>query len=328
MISSLTNTFGRDFLVGYLLPVFLSACASAGLAVICHGSAAASTWWAQTSQDVWAASAALVGLWLFSALLMVMNRPLIVLLEGYPFPWLNFLELRRFDRLQQEIEDLREKRKKEREQSAASLETNNLYRDLSLLRRNRFPLERGWVLATKFGNTMRAFETYSQAVYGLDAIPVWNRLYLLLPDQARKTLNDSKATLDFFVNSYYLLWILVGQLLIYAAIQGAVPWLLLVPVPLALISLVYRGAVSAAGIWGEGVKAVVDLYRYDLLEKLGVAIPATWEEERECWTKLSRTFLYWNQVSLERAKRTPEMEEPPKSPSKPSPRKRRHKKPS
>ena len=52
-------------------------------------------------------------------------------------------------------------------------------------------------------------------------------------------------------------------------------------------------AISAARQWGENLKSVFDLFRQDLLQKIGAQAPETWEEEREFWKHINWTYLYW-----------------------------------
>jgi len=49
-------------------------------------------------------------------------------------------------------------------------------------------------------------------------------------------------------------------------------------------------ATSSAREWGEYVKSVFDLYRFELLDAMHIARPNTREEEREIWGKINRAI--------------------------------------
>ena len=66
---------------------------------------------------------------------------------------------------------------------------------------------------------------------------------------------------------------------------------LLVLIALALLIAPYR-AKRVAVEWGDLVKAVFDLYRFDLIKALGIELPKSREEERALWTKVSQAIVY------------------------------------
>ena len=59
------------------------------------------------------------------------------------------------------------------------------------------------------------------------------------------------------------------------------------------------------------VKAVFDLYRFDLLDKLGIERPENRDEERVIWTKVSQAIVYRLPDSLPEIK----LARPPGDPS-------------
>jgi hypothetical protein len=305
MFSSSIQLFGRNFVVGYFLPTALFVTASALLFLLFMPQAALdATELAEQLQSVWTVSAAVFGTWALSILLMLLNRGLIRALEGYGFlaktPFRTW-QLRRFDRLQKEITETTEQYKVEvREQGQVSPQAEERYAKLLLKRREDFPMERKHVLAASFGNVIRAFETYSRAMYGLDAIPAWPRIIAVVPDDFRETLNSAKAQVDFAVNTVYLALIVAIQYVAYAVTTRSAPMTWIPLVALAVTFLAYRFAVSSAREWGEHVKAVFDLYRHALLKQMGLEIPESWEDERQCWQEISRSFLYGYQLDLPR----------------------------
>ena len=51
-------------------------------------------------------------------------------------------------------------------------------------------------------------------------------------------------------------------------------------------------ATSSAREWGDFVKAAFDVYRFNLLESLGMDLPKNREEEKILWTKYSQAIIY------------------------------------
>jgi hypothetical protein len=51
-------------------------------------------------------------------------------------------------------------------------------------------------------------------------------------------------------------------------------------------------ATSAAREWGDFVKSAFDVYRFRLLESLGIDLPKSREEEKKLWTRYSQAIIY------------------------------------
>ena len=58
------------------------------------------------------------------------------------------------------------------------------------------PAGNGADAAPRLGNTLRAAESWPTRKYGLDAVTVWPRLWLVLPDRASQELVAARASLD------------------------------------------------------------------------------------------------------------------------------------
>ena len=58
-------------------------------------------------------------------------------------------------------------------------------------------------------------------------------------------------------------------------------WLALALLPVVIGAVAYAGAVAAAVAYGEAVRSSFDLYRFDLLASLKLALPRTRDQERE-----------------------------------------------
>src|SRR5690606_29769177 len=101
------------------------------------------------------------------------------------------------------------------------------------------------------------------------------------------------SQVDFAVNIIYISIFSSMEYVVLAFLYWRAPnfWIL-IPL-LIIIWLAYKMAISSSIQWGLHVKSIFDLYRHDLLQKVGIEIPQTWEEERNIWGELSKSFIYW-----------------------------------
>jgi hypothetical protein len=155
-----------------------------------------------------------------------------------------------------------------------------------------YPDEESWVIATKFGNIMRAFEVYSRVVYGIDAIPAWPRLMMVIPKQAREQIQDGRALLDFSVNVYVSAWASGFLYVTLAWLKQDLPqpWILGVT---AVILILVRTMVQQAALqWGQEIKSAFDLYRELLAQQLKLQLPLDAELERDMWQSVSRMMIF------------------------------------
>ncbi|MET8986401.1 hypothetical protein ABZW49_13210 [Nonomuraea wenchangensis] len=153
-----------------------------------------------------------------------------------------------------------------------------------------FPSDPGQVMPTTLGNVLRNAELYPRYRYGLDAVLVWPRLFLLAPDRALAGVAAARADLELhlivsFLSFLYALIAAAGGLLLGR------PWWafpLLFTVPMVVGWLSYRVAITSARTYGNQVKAVFDLHRLDLLDRCAAELTGS-EEER--WHRLQE-FWY------------------------------------
>jgi hypothetical protein len=138
-------------------------------------------------------------------------------------------------------------------------------------RRRRRPGAASRLLPTRLGNILCAAETWPDRKYGLDAVVVWPRLWLVLSDSTRQELIAARAALDSTVNA--AIW---GLLFCFFAIWTP---LALVPglgVPVAAIVV---WAPSRAEIFADLVEAAYDLYRTALYQQLRWPLPESPAQE-------------------------------------------------
>jgi hypothetical protein len=162
-------------------------------------------------------------------------------------------------------------------------------------RYREFPTRVDELLPTRFGNAIRAAESYARDKrrYGVDAVFFWPRLYSLLPDASRDSLSAARSSIEqllfiAFLSSLLAVTSCVAPLVVRLS---PVAWLPAGAGALAGALLAYRAAVSAAISYGELVRSAFDTHRLSLLVALGYALPASVEAERELWQAIGQ-LLY------------------------------------
>ncbi len=298
MLSSVAKLADKTFVIGFLLPSMLGVYAVIRL----FGCAA---WYTQLCdvdpKDPFAnvTYLALV-VWFVAVLLMALNYVAYRLLEGYlpPVAWLNG------------VRDAHRARYRELIAEYRRLMTANDRHGGSEVRRRllaQYPSGAAAVLPTAFGNHMRAFETYSRAVYGADSIPLWNRLMSVVPANFQGLINDARSQVDFLVNlmivSSVVAAIAIGRYvdefatLHDAALPADGRYLIAIAaVSLAAAAFVYRMSFDAITQWGDLVKSAFDCYLPALAAQLGYQLPPGAAQRRRFWRDISRLLIYEKKI--------------------------------
>lgn len=136
------------------------------------------------------------------------------------------------------------------------------------------------LMPTRLGNILRTAERRPLEKYGLDAIICWSRLWLLLPESAKKDLQDARADL----NNSARLWLWSILFLVWA-VFGAW-WAISLGILSALFAY-YNWAIAAAITYGDLIEASFDLYRQLLYQALGWKKPDDPNEERRVGQQLT-----------------------------------------
>ena len=163
---------------------------------------------------------------------------------------------------------------------------------LAYERIQRFPIDEAQVAPTRFGNAIRALETYAIDRFNLDSQRLWTEIYSVVPDHLRSEYEQSRANVDFFVGLIYLsaafgllsLGVAVWASATMPAIVGAV---MLLSLP-----ILYRLATVSSTCWDETVRAIVNVGRAGLASSLALELPPTLVKEREMWG-LVNAFLFY-----------------------------------
>jgi len=291
VLGDIGRLLGRSLFLGSFVPAFFF-CLGNGIALWIKGLAlglglAAIVDWPTAILIVLATAAFL------AMLLRGINIVILRVFEGYP--------LHRFRRFVQKPNSKRANLyKKIRELEGKQQESEGLTPaeegQLTLLwheAETKYPPEGREILPTLLGNVIRAFEYYPSLRYSMEGVTIWTRLLTVIPKEHVETIEDAKARVDFLLNSTVLLllsgtgwgaWFLYGNH--WCAGLACIFFTFLVSYGL------YRASIVSALEWGTEVRNAYDVYRRDLLKKLGLAEPTTDAEERAVWDKLSWFFMY------------------------------------
>jgi hypothetical protein len=257
----------------------------------------------------WVVAVALVTM-LLTALLHVLNTPLIRFYEGYP--WKDSLvgrwrvahyraKLRNARQEASRAQMLIEEMRKRKTGGGRVKALENKHADAARAARALYPEAESSVLPTQLGNLIRAFENYPRLQYGMSSIPLWPRLISKIDKEYAGAVDDAKVPFDFMINVSALSTVMALALLGFSLLfpvpltkpRTWVPWALEVVIFSALAYASYRGSVGRASAWGEMVKGAYDLYRRDLLKQLGYEdAPANIVEERKLWGRISHQIIF------------------------------------
>ncbi len=320
MFAKLPDLLGKNFVIGYLLPAFAFVVLNYSIdgAYNFLPNNIALSYLAQCTLTEQITIIVLLS-FVAGILLLIFNRDIIVLLEGYgkfnPFRLLHGWQKSRYYKLQQDITEACNTYRTAFEgdqNQIAFKEAQARYQELLEQRIRDFPDKEEFVLPTAFGNTLRAFETYAREMYGADAIPIWTRLLALIPEDYRQFIDTAKTQVDFWVNTWFVtiaaFLIYLGNLIYYRQFK-----LILLPfVCLLAAYIASQKARKAAVSWGNFVKAAFDLYLGDLQQQLGIKADDAETEngDRQLWQNFSQAILYNNPDSLPARSITPDSESP------------------
>lgn len=310
MFSELPKLFDRNFAIAYFLPVSLFMVES-GILLNILG------YWSKvevllTGNTVFDATVAVVTAWIIGILLLVLNREIYRFLEGYG----NYNPLRLFQKNAKEIYSKKAGRLDWLDENFSTLTDAQRKERAQLMKElvESYPDRQDLVLPTAFGNALRAFEIYPRVMYGIESIDGWSRILAVMPKEYRELIDDAKAQVDWWVNLIIMSFVFLLEVwyVIFSKWGLSPGWfysILNVLIPLFIFIVVTRvffwRATSAAIGWGDYVKSAFDIYRFALLESLGIDTPKTREAEKALWTSFSQAIVFRLPESLPNLKKTP-----------------------
>ena len=225
--------------------------------------------------------------------------------EGYVLIWriqsLKISELKRArnmrdirNRITKKVERLKRQDTRRAEQKRSELRATYdallAHYDLS------FPPSEDEILPTKFGNIIKAAETYPMSRYRIDSVPVWPRLIHAMPDSYYTKVDDINNQLSFLMNCtvlafFYSLIALCVSLyfvitsLITANTVSIEAWVYFGLFIGALgISIIFlRASELVVTDYGLLIRSSFDLFRRELLRRFELAPPLTLAAEQNLW---------------------------------------------
>lgn len=311
LLSAISGKFTQSLVLGTFFPVvlFLIVGLLTVQPLLPHGLPVIRTF--QELDAQWEVVALTFVAILLSGFLYNLNIPVLRFYEGYPWKgswiaekWRIPLYRRQFEGASALIPTLRLLRDawkgavgQDERYGKLQAQLNWLGQLLSLT----YPHKKALLLPTRFGNVIRSSETYPHKQYEIDSILFWPRLCQVASKDTLAAADDAKSSMDFFVNCSLLSGLLAILLFVVgAATTGpAMPpaslirWVAEAASAALCAYIFYGSAVSRAGAWGSEVRSLFDLYRWDLLKKLGYQqTPSSRDGERAVWGALTKQFLY------------------------------------
>jgi hypothetical protein len=241
--------------------------------------------WLQQASDT-ATTTTFVGITVALAFcLNALSTPLYRILEGYLL-WPIFLQKWGAGRQLQRKHKLR-----------ANLNGTGWKRNLAVEKLAYYPLRDTQVAPTRFGNALRAFETYGKTRFNLDSQTLWYELLAVAPKYIQDQLDSARATVDFFVASVYLS-------AAFCVVTLAVAFEGRVDLGLMLVSVVAFGVmllchwmlVRVTRDWSLAVQALVNVGRKKLAETMGFRLSGSLDAERRMWGRLTQ-FVFYGSVA-------------------------------
>jgi len=310
MLSTLPKLADKAFIIGFFLPTLLFV--MAGLALFSDFAVVEQLLRAALSKEIAGRLVILLlALWSLSILMMVFNHHLYQILEGYRWPVSAFAMLKTRERARYQAsydryEELGEGWTAAKRATPPVAYPEPLQREYDKLRRDlvqNFPEDENSLLPTRFGNAIRAFETYSKQVYGADPIPLWLHLSSVIPKEFAAALDDARAAVNFLLNICYFAGIISLAAFVRVVVHGSIVTPPLLDLKTLLFAAVAVGAgcicrtsynfsIESIHAWGDLVKAAFDCFLPALAERLGYALPKSAADQQNFWTDVSRRAIY------------------------------------
>ncbi|MEZ4415447.1 MAG: hypothetical protein R3E10_06805 [Gemmatimonadota bacterium] len=169
-------------------------------------------------------------------------------------------------------------------------------------RRDAYPRKLRWVQPTRFGSRLAALDDYAELRLGMATGELWTRLWGILPEGARKEVQEAQQAVDASINLMTALlvlglWIGGAEVLEWTTrLRGSVhvfdAWAAgLLLAALLLARLLYLSALVALGGLGETMVRWIDLERIRLLTELGLPEPAYETDVQQGYATLKRHLV-------------------------------------
>jgi hypothetical protein len=135
------------------------------------------------------------------------------------------------------------------------------------------------LLPTRLGNLLRAAEEHGYRRYRLVTGVIWPRLWLVLPKETREEITAARARMDGAVR--LVIWSVL--LAVWTPLAWGMPWWVCCGLAAAAAlggCVAWRHLGRMAGLYGDLLRAAVDVHRFALYETLHLPLPTSPVEER------------------------------------------------
>ncbi|MDL1944934.1 hypothetical protein FBQ99_21620 [Chloroflexi bacterium CFX2] len=166
------------------------------------------------------------------------------------------------------------------------------------------------VLPTRFGNTLKAAENYSGERYGFDGVHFYPRLMQVIPVEYKLNIDTARNELSFLANmsilSVFFSFLCMFAIFIsMSMVNGAgtdpaifiefsgtvMRYLTAAAVGFISCGFFYNASIFSVNSFGLMIRSSFDLFRMDLLKKLGLERPKDSEEEFNTWQVLNELIV-------------------------------------
>lgn len=298
MFSELPGFFDRNFIVAYFLPSLLFVLSAYWLL----GEFGVEPDIVKIIGDDLYKEATLLGIisLIAAVFLLSINFQVFRFFEGYgkynPLIFLQKFHERKFQRLEEKKhllnEELRIARAAGDDDEIDRINAQRIH--YFSYAADNYPPKKSRLLPTAFGNAVRAFEEYSETMYGLDSIVSWVRLLAMIPKDFREMMNSVRAELDMWMNFRLLGYVLFVCYLILAVGTGQWKAVWFLPVIVLFARIASKRLTVSAIHYGDFVKSSYDLYLPDLRDQIRLPETETIEDEKNLWKKFTRQVTYHN----------------------------------
>lgn len=164
---------------------------------------------------------------------------------------------------------------------------------LTLERLGLYPHSPELVMPTRLGNALRTLEGYGQDRYGLDSQQFWFELVGTADEAMRRESEEMRSQVDLFVAGVAVSAILSVASAIVALLvtDSGGPGLLALGAA-ALTPIAYKGAVRNMKDWVNSVRAMINVGRFGIADRMGLELPWKLEHERRMWEAASGVLHY------------------------------------
>lgn len=177
-----------------------------------------------------------------------------------------------------------------------------------------YPEDPNDILPTRFGNTLKAAENYPGERFGLDGVLFWPRLVHVIPSEYKMGIDAVRNELSFLVNMSILSFLFAGLSLVAifytmgtanVGVGGAAsfinfafqitPYFVAMMGGIVVSVFFYNASLFSVGSFGMVIRASFDLFRFELLKKMGLERPKNTAEEFDTWYQLNDLIALGNQ---------------------------------